>query len=660
MSPPPSESEEVVVTMTESEWSDAGLRVAVMALMLASCSPFAASAQEDSAALETLVVTGTRIPNRSNSLLASTVLDTDTIQARNDSNVLDLLSDIPGVHVNLPGGRGNVGEIFLRGGEANFTAVLIDGVQVNDPTNTRGGSFNFSTLNLDDIERIEILRGPSSSVYGSDALSGAINVITRGGSGAFMGSVDAEVGGGDYRRGSLRFSGPAAESSRFSVGVGIIKEGDANSPDRFESDSITVKADLAQDSRTSVSIYTRHANADSSGFPDSSGGPELAVIKDKASRESADNALSVAVTSRLSPTTDLHFAATAYDHREQVTSPGVAPGIGPGIPANRSDNDFSRVALNVFVRSELTSRIDAAFGLGYQDETGDSTGQIAFSPDFVLPTGYSLSRDDVSAYAELAFGADSGFDLVAGVRTDETNAAGRQTTGKLTVGHSFASDRIRVRLGWGNAFKLPSLFALADPLVGNPDLRPELVTSWELGVDLQAPDNTLRWQITAFWQRFEDLIDFDFDTFTTVNRSRVNTDGIELGGEYQPTERLSLVTHLTYTDIDVLDSAATLRQRPELRGGIGLYWTIAAALTAHAGWQYIGERFDSSIPTGELALPSYSRLDFALNWEIADSIRLNFAIDNATDVNYEEAIGFPAIGRRTRISVQKTFGEGRR
>jgi iron complex outermembrane receptor protein/vitamin B12 transporter len=228
------------------------------------------------------------------------------------------------------------------------------------------------------------------------------------------------------------------------------------------------------------------------------------------------------------------------------------------------------------------------------------------------------------------------------------------------VGHSFASDRIRVRLGWGNAFKLPSLFALADPLVGNPDLRPELVTSWELGVDLQAPDNALRWQITAFWQRFEDLIDFDFDTFTTVNRSRVNTDGIELGGEYQPTERLSLVTHLTYTDIDVLDSAATLRQRPELRGGIGLYWTIAAALTAHAGWQYIGERFDSSIPTGELALPSYSRLDFALNWEIADSIQLNFAIDNATDVNYEEAIGFPAIGRRTRISVQKTFGEGRR
>jgi len=654
------EGEEVVVTMTESEWSDAGPRVAVTALILASCTPFAASAQEDSAALETLVVTGTRIPNRSNSPLASTVLDTATIEARNDSNVLDLLSDVPGVHVNLPGGRGNVGEIFLRGGEANFTAVLIDGVQVNDPTNTRGGSFDFSTLNLDDIERIEILRGPSSSVYGSDALSGAINVITRGGTDAFTGLVDAEVGGGDYRRGSLRFSGPAAESSRFSVGVGIIEEGDANSPDRFESDSVTVKADLAQDSRTSVSLYARHANADSSGFPDSSGGPALAIIRDKASRESADNALSVAMTSRLSPTTDLHVAATAYDHSEQAISPGVAPGIGPGIPANRSDNDFSRVALNVFFRSELTSRIDAAFGLGYQDEKGDSTGQIAFGPDFILPTGYSLSRDDVSAYAELAFGADSGFDLVAGVRTDGADGAGRQTTGKLTAARSFANDRVRIRLGWGNAFKLPSLFALADPLVGNPDLRPELVTSWELGVDLQAPDYNLRWQITAFRQRFEDLIDFDFDTFTTVNRSRVNTDGIELGGQYQPTEQLSFVAHLTYTDIDVLDSTAMLRQRPDLRGGIGLYWTIAAAFTVHAGWQYIGERFDSSIPTGELALPSYTRLDFAVNWEIGDSIRLNFAIDNVTDANYEEAIGFPAIGRRTRLAVQKMFGEGRR
>ena len=654
---PTLEGDEVVVKSTDCDHSDALSRVKVTALLIASCVPFSTGAQEGPAALETLVVSGTRVPASTNRPGAITILDAALIELRNDSNVLDLLSDVPGVHVNLPGGRGNVGEVFLRGGEANFTVVLIDGIQVNDPTNTRGGSFDFSTLNIDDIERIEVLRGPSSSVYGSDGLSGVINIVTHGGTDALTGMADAEIGGGDYQRGGLRISGPAAGSSRFSVAVGIIEDGGSESPDRFRSDSVTAKLDLAEDSRTSVSIYMRHATADSSGFPDSSGGPRLAVIREKASRESEDNALSLALTSRLSQRTNLHFAATAYEHQEQTVSPGVAPASGAGIPANRTDNDFSRLALNLFLRSELTDGIDAAFGLGYQQERGKGDGQITLAPQFVLPTRYALSRDDLSVYGELAVSTDGGLGLVAGLRTDDMETVGRETTGRLALEYAFPDDRVRVRLGWGNAFKAPSLFALADPLVGNPGLRPEFVKSWEIGLDLQLLDDTLRWQITAFRQRFKDLIDFDFDTFRTVNRSRVNTNGVELGGQYQPTEWLSLTAHATYTDIDVLESAVTLRQRPDLRGGIGLLWTIYDSLTAHAGWQYIGERFDSSIPTGAQQLPSYSRLDLTVTWKLGDTTRLSFAVDNITDADYEEAIGFPAVGRRVRLSAQISLGQ---
>jgi iron complex outermembrane receptor protein/vitamin B12 transporter len=657
---PTFEGSEIVVESTDCDRSDALLHIKVTALLIASCAPFSTGAQQGPAALETLVVSGTRVPDSTNAPGAITVLDAAIIETRNDSDVLDLLSDVPGVHVNLPGSRGNVGEVFLRGGEPNFTVVLIDGIQVNDPTNTRGGSFDFSTLNVDDIERIEVLRGPSSSIYGSDALSGVINVVTHGGTDALTSLVDAEVGGGDYQRGGLRVRGPAAGSSRFSVGVGIIEDGNSDSPDRFRGDSVTAKLDLAQDNRTSVSIYARHATADSSGFPDSSGGPRLAVIREKASRESEDNALSLALTSRWSPRTNVHFAATTYDHQEQAVSPGVAPGSGVGIPANRSDNDFSRTVLNLFLTSELMNGIDAAFGLGYQQERGESAGQIMFAPQFVLPTRYALSRDDLSAYGELAFSTDGGVGLVAGVRTDEMDTAGRETTGRLALEYAFPNSPLRVRLGWGNAFKIPSLFALADPLVGNPSLRPEVVESWEMGLDLQALADTLRWQITAFRQRFEDLIDFDFDTFTTVNRSRVNTNGIELGAQYQPTERLSLTAHATYTDIDVLDSVVVLRQRPDLRGGVGLLWTIYESLTAHAGWQYIGERFDSSIPTGEQLLPSYSRLDLTVTWKLGDTIRLSFAVDNIADAEYEEAIGFPSVGRRVRLSAQISLSQHRR
>jgi iron complex outermembrane receptor protein/vitamin B12 transporter len=585
------------------------------------------------------------------------VIDATEITARNDSNALDLLSDIPGVHVNLPGGRGNIGELFIRGGEPNFTFVLIDGVRVNDPTNTRGGSFDFSTLNIDDIERVEIIRGPSSSVYGSGALSGVINVITRSGTDTFLGIANAEAGDGSFRRGGFRLSGPATESSRFSVGLGIVEDGNSSSQDSFNGSSITAKLDLAQSSPTSVSIYARHTSADSRGFPDSSGGPELAVIRNMTQRKSDDNSASVALTSQLSPSSELHFAATYYDHRERVTSPGVAAGFGSGIPANRSDSDFSRGTLNLFVESALTARLDLAAGLGYEHEDGESSGKIDFAPGVVMPTGYQLSRDVLSAYAELGYRAATGIGVLAAVRTDDTGMSGRETTGKIVFDYGFGGDHVRIRLARADAFKLPSLFGLADPLVGNPNLRPETAKSWELGLDLQSPKNPLLWQITAFQQRFEDLIDFDFGNFMTVNRSQVDIDGIDIGGRYDPTEALSLSAHLTYTDIDVPNSDVALRQRPDLRGGVGLLWRISRKVSSHAAWQYIDKRIDASIPTGERTLPRYSRIDVALTWNLRDAVQLNLAIDNLSDSSYEEAIGFPATGRRVRLSIQKTFGE---
>jgi outer membrane cobalamin receptor len=625
--------------------------------LLACWAPVVTSAQEDVAALETLVVTGTRVPDRVDLPRASTVLDGITIAARNDGNVLDLLSDVPGVHVNLPGSRGNVGEVFLRGGEPNFTSVLIDGVQVNDPTNTRGGSFDFSTLNIDDIERVEVLRGPSSAIYGSDALSGTINIITRSGTSAFSGEVDAEIGSDNYERAGLRLGGPVTQSGRYSVGVGLIEDGNSSSADRFDGNSVTGKLDLAQDSPTRVSIYARHTDADSSGFPDASGGPEFAVIRDMTQRESEDNSVSFALTSQLSERSNLHLAATHFDHGERTRSPGVAPGIGAGIPANRSDSDFTRDTVNIFYGSTVSSQLDLAVGLGYQNEDGESVGEIELAPELVLPTQYTLSRDVVSTYAELGYRSTAGIGVSAGIRSDDADSSGRETTGKISLDYDIFDDRVNVRLGWADAFKLPSLFALADPLVGNPGLRPETANSVELGLVLKSPTSAFSWQITAFKQKFENLIDFDFDTFMTVNRSYVEIDGVEIGGQFNPSREMQFSAHLTYTDIDVLDSATELRQRPELRGGVGLYWTISETLSSHAAWQYIGERFDSSVPTGQQTLPSYSRLDLAVTWKLNNTVRLNLAIDNVADAEYAEAIGFPAVGRRVRISIEKPLGD---
>jgi vitamin B12 transporter len=152
--------------------------------------------------LEPVVVTATVAPTPLGRTTAPvTVISREQIAAQQATSVTELLRQVPGVHINQSGARGGVSSVYVRGSDPNFTVVLIDGIKVNDPTNSRGGSFDFSTLSTDNIARIEIVRGPLSAVYGSDALGGVINIITRRGEGVPNGS--AEVSAGRFDRYSL-------------------------------------------------------------------------------------------------------------------------------------------------------------------------------------------------------------------------------------------------------------------------------------------------------------------------------------------------------------------------------------------------------------------------------------------------------------------------
>src|ERR1700759_2421211 len=148
---------------------------------------------------EKIIVTGTRLAGQESDSNVS-VIDAGAIAARDPASAVDLLRDLPGVFVQQSGGRGSVVSLFTRGAKPNLTLVLLDGVKANDPTNTRGGSYDFSTLDMNDIERIEFVRGPASAIYGSDAVGGVINIITRHGSAAPEAGLSAEGGSFGYAR----------------------------------------------------------------------------------------------------------------------------------------------------------------------------------------------------------------------------------------------------------------------------------------------------------------------------------------------------------------------------------------------------------------------------------------------------------------------------
>ena len=163
-------------------------------MCLAAATPLAEAAGDDSAAIAPVVVTASRIPGTLADTTASvTIISQSDIAARSPASVTELLRQVPGMHVDQPGGRGSTSSVYIRGSDPNYTLVLMDGIVVNDPTNNRGGSFDFSTLDIEHIERIEIVRGPLSAVYGSNALGGVINIITREGEPVRASSLTAGV-----------------------------------------------------------------------------------------------------------------------------------------------------------------------------------------------------------------------------------------------------------------------------------------------------------------------------------------------------------------------------------------------------------------------------------------------------------------------------------
>jgi len=223
------------------------------------------------AAPENIIVTATRLGGEQAGSNVS-VIDEKTIQARNPGSVVDLLRDFPGLFVQQSGGRGSVVSLFTRGAKPNFTLVLLDGVKANDPTNTRGGSYDFSTLDLNDIARIEFVRGPASAIYGSDAVGGVINIISRRGGDHLEAGLKAEGGSFDYARIAGHVSGPIGAATG-NLGLSYTDNGMPVDGSSLKNTSLDGSLALPEIAGTAVSFNGRYSNSIATSFPDSSGGP---------------------------------------------------------------------------------------------------------------------------------------------------------------------------------------------------------------------------------------------------------------------------------------------------------------------------------------------------------------------------------------------------
>jgi len=627
--------------------NEMSLRAALLCGAVLLCLP--TIAQADS---ENVLVTATRL---SGGLTGSNVsiLDAQAISARNPGSVVDLLRDLPSVYVQQSGGRGSVVSLFTRGAKPNFTLVLLDGVKANDPTNTRGGSYDFSTLDLNDIERIEFVRGPASAVYGSDAVGGVINIISRRGGDRLEAGVTADGGSFGYVRAAGHVGGPLGPATA-NLGFSYTDNGIPVDGSTLKGTSLDAVLDLPRFAGTSISFNGRYGSSIATAFPDSSGGPRLAALRTLDRRDIREGVFGAHASRDLAAWWSVALDYGFYGRGSIATSPGVAPSAQTpfGIPANGDNARFMRHQATWTNRFAPLPGLDAAIGMDMQAEHGVDDGYLMFGPA-KAPTHFALNRTLWAGFAEARYQMIPAFKLSGSARYDDTGNT-HHFSPQVRADYGVADWGTQFQLSWSKAYKLPSFYALGNPIVGDPHLKPEEAENFEGGITQALWDFGV-WKAEAFATNYRDLIDFRPGAVPKlVNLSTVHVRGIETVLEFH-WGTLTATPRLTYVNARNQLTGASLRDVPSWLAGGTLAWKPAADWNVSFDLNHVGRMVDNSVPTGDVTLAGHTRADLAVAYQIHPNLALHLGVDNVFNRRYEDVVGFPTPGAIVRAGVSASL-----
>ncbi len=649
-------------------------RTLLVAAILAAASTAApASGQIEPFSLDGLVVTAGPTVRPADAVANHvSVISGEQLRAFGVRSLNDALRDVPGVTVVSPGSFGAVSSVFLRGGESDYTLVLVDGVQVNQA----GGGFDFSALTTDNVERIEIVRGPASAVYGSDAVTGVIHVITRVGRGS-------PVASGRFEAGSFGRADWAA-SVRGGTDVGGYSvsveqrgtDGIYAFNNRHEVTTISGSARLRPDERTDLRVHARLIDR-TYGYPTDGSGQAV----DRNSFTFQDASV-------------VRLAASRVVTPRVVLRGGVSVNETDGGTDDAQDNAadsigfFGYTSLDDFRRSSADVHLDArsrwgVLSVGYEYEHEAQRSFNESLSEFGRSSGRSESER--SNHAGLAhFSGSAGVVAYnAGVRVEDNERFGRQSTWQAGVSAVVAEGLgSRVRASVGTAIKEPTFsenFATGFA-TGNPDLRPEETRSWEIGLDQPLFEDRVRLAVTWFDQAFTDLIQYTFAPPNPGDPNYFNVAAADaVGLEADAELALGLLTagvSWTRLDTEVVDSGfdegegATfvngepLLRRPKHSVAFRAH-TRVSTVDLSSRYVRVGSRSDrdfATFPASPVTLPAYGLLSVAARWAAVEpsgsrpGLTIEVRGENLLDAEYEEAVGFDAPGRGLYVGGSVSWG----
>ncbi len=630
-------------------------RIRIASIFLGACAASAAHAED------VVVVTATRTETSLKQVGQSlSVIDEQQIVSRQSDAVVDLLRTVPGLTITRNGGLGTTTSVHIRGAESDQTVSLIDGVKLNDPS-APGGGFNFGNLLTSNVKSIEVLRGSQSTIWGSHAIGGVVNIITRQPTDELKAGMQAEYGSENTSEVSGYFSKQLGRVGT-SIGAGYYNtDGISNfnedrggtEQDGYRNYSAQAKFDITITDNVSLEVRGWYSNGkvDLDGFP----APTFAFGDTREYSETKETigytALKVnALDGRLHNRLAVAYTKTKRDNFDP-----------DGFVTQTFDGDGQNKRFEYQGTFDISDAIHTTFGLESEDSEFDTSS-------FGGPVTHGETRIN-SAYAELIAEVAKGFTVIGGLRRDDHDEFGGETTPALSFARSLNDGSTVLRASYAEGFKAPTLYQLQSEY-GNALLQPETAKGGDIGITQHFAEGQFEIGATYFRRDSHDLINFvsctapftgictdrPFGTYDNVARARA--DGFEAQVTLRPIDAFTFAAN--YSSIDTenrspgsINEGKELVRRPGETASALVDYKFNFGLSTGLTYTQAGSSFDNASNTRRV--PGYEVVDLRLGWDVNDKVTVQARVENLFDEEYETIYRYGTWGRAAYAVVRVNF-----
>jgi vitamin B12 transporter len=588
-----------------------------------------------------IVITSTGVEESPDEIgQAVTVIDRATIEQRQAVALSDLLATTPGVTVSRNGGPGSFTAVRIRGAEGEQTLTLIDGVRVNDPSSP-GGGFDFANLLAGSIDRVEILRGPNSVPWGSQAIGGVVNVVTAQPSDRLQARGNVEYGSFESVFANAGVSGSSG-IVKGSLNLGYLKTdgisaaSSGTEPDGYRQYGATGRIEIALTDTISLDLrgYFADSRVEQDGFDNNTFLP-------------TDDA-------EFSKTQELHgYAALKVDLADGNFRNRIAFSIAD-INRDTFDPAFSTTSPSFFGRGRserYTYQGDFTLSDAVRLVGGAEHEDSRFTDGMVFK-----SRGVSSLYGEVIVSPVDRLTLTGGVRYDDDSAYGGHTTWGANAVYTLPTNTT-IRGSYAEGFKAPTLYQLFGPFgLGNPNLVPETAQSYDVGIEQRLVGGKISISLTWFHRDTTDQIDFDLSTFTYNNIARTRAEGLEFALDVRPTDRLTLSGSYSFVDSTNLSAGFVgndLARRPHQSVSASIDWKTPLGLSVGATLLSVGDSFDDAANFNRL--DGYIIAGVRADFPIGEKFSIYGRVDNIFDEKYEVTAHYGTPGRAAYGGIRLRF-----